>query len=125
VKKLVPFVLIIVFSASTLSSTFILADYFLRYDYYSRVLCENKAEPEKKCNGKCQLAKQVEVSTSQTPIPELIQFKCEASVSESSNQALPLCIKAFIASNFNSNFSLFKSDLIFKLLRPPQNITVG
>lgn len=33
------------------------ADYIINYDYISKVLCENKAKPEMKCNGKCQLMK--------------------------------------------------------------------
>lgn len=32
-------------------------DYMLRYDYISEVLCENRNNPEKHCNGKCYLAK--------------------------------------------------------------------
>lgn len=36
-----------------------MADYLLRYDYISKVLCENKNIPSKHCNGKCYLAKQM------------------------------------------------------------------
>lgn len=32
-------------------------DYIINYDYITKVLCENKAKPEMKCNGKCQLMK--------------------------------------------------------------------
>jgi len=32
-------------------------DYIINYDYISKVLCVNKAKPELKCNGKCQLMK--------------------------------------------------------------------
>lgn len=35
------------------------ADYIINYDYISKVLCENKAKPEMKCNGKCQLMKEL------------------------------------------------------------------
>ncbi|MFN3752927.1 hypothetical protein [Flavobacterium sp.] len=35
------------------------ADYIINYDYISKVLCENKAKPELKCNGKCQLMKEL------------------------------------------------------------------
>jgi hypothetical protein len=31
----------------------------VNYDYIAKVLCENKAKPELKCNGKCQLMKEL------------------------------------------------------------------
>lgn len=34
-------------------------DYNLNYDYIAKILCINKDEPELKCNGKCQLAKEI------------------------------------------------------------------
>jgi len=36
-----------------------LANYVVNYDYISKVLCENKAKPELKCNGKCHLMKEM------------------------------------------------------------------
>lgn len=36
-----------------------LLDYVVNYDYISKVLCENKAKPEMKCNGKCHLMKEM------------------------------------------------------------------
>jgi hypothetical protein len=38
---------------------FPLVDYVVNYDYISKVLCENKAKPELKCNGKCHLMKEL------------------------------------------------------------------
>jgi len=34
--------------------------YKMNYDYISQVLCVNKSQPEKKCNGKCHLKKTLE-----------------------------------------------------------------
>lgn len=34
-------------------------DYVVNYDYISKVLCENKAKLEMKCNGKCHLMKEM------------------------------------------------------------------
>ena len=34
-------------------------EYILHYDYIARELCENKAKPELKCNGKCHLMKEL------------------------------------------------------------------
>lgn len=36
-----------------------LVDYVVNYDYISKVLCENKAKPELKCNGKCHLMREL------------------------------------------------------------------
>ncbi len=34
-------------------------DYVINYDYIVKELCENKAKPELKCNGKCHLMKEM------------------------------------------------------------------
>ena len=49
--------LIIVVLALFLKPILPVLDYIVNYDYISKVLCENKAKPELKCNGKCQLMK--------------------------------------------------------------------
>lgn len=38
---------------------FPVVDYVVNYDYISKVLCENKTKPQMKCNGKCQLMKEM------------------------------------------------------------------
>lgn len=44
-------------------------DYIINYEYISKVLCENKAKPELKCNGKCQLMKNLaKVADDEKPI---------------------------------------------------------
>ena len=40
-----------------LKPIFPVVDYLVNYEYISKVLCENKAKPKLKCNGKCQLMK--------------------------------------------------------------------
>lgn len=48
---------------------FPLVDYVVNYDYISKVLCENKAKPELKCNGKCHLMKELaKASEEEKPI---------------------------------------------------------
>ena len=42
-----------------LRPVFPVVDYIVNYDYISKVLCENKAKPELKCNGKCHLMKEL------------------------------------------------------------------
>jgi hypothetical protein len=53
VKKLV----LIIIVSIVLKPILPVLDYIVNYNYISKVLCENKAKPELKCNGKCQLMK--------------------------------------------------------------------
>lgn len=34
-------------------------EYAINYEYITKVLCENKFKPQKKCNGKCHLRKEL------------------------------------------------------------------
>lgn len=44
-------------------------EYVLNYDYIVKELCENKAKPEMKCNGKCHLMKELaKASEKDTPV---------------------------------------------------------
>lgn len=50
---------------------FPVVDYVVNYDYISKVLCENKAKPQMKCNGKCQLMKEMaKASESEKPLSQ-------------------------------------------------------
>lgn len=51
-------ILIIVILSIFLKPILPVIDYIVNYDYISNVLCENKAKPELKCNGKCHLIKE-------------------------------------------------------------------
>nr|WP_294933780.1 hypothetical protein [uncultured Flavobacterium sp.] len=44
-------------------------EYVFNYDYIVKELCENKAKPEMKCNGKCHLMKELaKASESDNPV---------------------------------------------------------
>lgn len=64
-KKLV---LIVIFAIILKPITPVI-DYVVNYEYISKVLCENKAKPELKCNGKCHLMKELaKASEDEKPI---------------------------------------------------------
>lgn len=46
-----------------LKPTLPVLDYVVNYEYISTVLCENKAKPKMKCNGKCHLMKELAKSS--------------------------------------------------------------
>ena len=121
-KKAVAILLNIVFSISTLFSAFVVADYFVRYDYYRTVLCENQDEPELECNGKCHLALNQEESQNQeAPLPELKEFQVEALDSESELSLLiPIAIPQKSSVIYDQD--VVTSALVNRLLRPPQFI---
>ena len=52
-----------------LKPVFPVVDYVVNYDYITKVLCENKAKPELKCNGKCHLMKELAIQAEKdTPL---------------------------------------------------------
>jgi len=65
VKKLIIIVILAIFLKPILP----VIDYVINYDYISKVLCENKAKPQLKCNGKCHLMKELaKASENEKPI---------------------------------------------------------
>ncbi|AXG75191.1 hypothetical protein DVK85_00910 [Flavobacterium arcticum] len=72
-------------------------DYIVNYDYIANELCENKAEPELKCNGKCHLMKELaKASEEETPISEKKSLHHETEV---------LFYQPVFAFTFKSDFS--------------------
>lgn len=62
-------IMIIIILAIFLKPILPVIDYIINYDYISKVLCENKAKPELKCNGKCHLMKELaKASENEKPI---------------------------------------------------------
>jgi hypothetical protein len=59
----VKILLIIVSMTLLLKPVFPVVEYFVNYDYIVKELCENKAKPELKCNGKCHLAKELAIAS--------------------------------------------------------------
>ncbi|MCB9202511.1 MAG: hypothetical protein H6604_05635 [Flavobacteriales bacterium] len=61
-KYVVALTLIIIFSLPSLQKIWIVIDFKINQDFIAEVLCINKEKPEKHCNGKCYLAKELEKS---------------------------------------------------------------
>lgn len=59
IHKSIAFLLLLAFFTSTFSRLFVVADYYVNTERYYKN-CENKARPQLKCNGKCQMAKKVQ-----------------------------------------------------------------
>ena len=56
----------------TFSKAIVMADFYLNQDEITRELCENKDKPKLKCNGHCQLKKELEKNDSKE-VPEVLK----------------------------------------------------
>jgi len=119
-KGVTTYLLLIAFTASLLGNLLLLADYALHTDYYANVLCENNDEPERKCNGKCQLGKTTETEDfSDFTFPKLTDFSfdsIEAKITESLQNPF------FFYENRTNFYHLTipVSDFVFGVFHPPQ-----
>ncbi|MEO9052680.1 MAG: hypothetical protein ABI280_12845 [Ginsengibacter sp.] len=58
IKQLITFILLMSFAAQTFNKVFIVIDYYVNTSSFA-AHCENKAKPLMKCNGKCQMMKEL------------------------------------------------------------------
>lgn len=58
-SKLIAFFLILAFSWKLVAMVYIQVDFIVNQQEITEKLCENKAKPKLKCNGKCHLKKQL------------------------------------------------------------------
>ena len=58
-KKKITIVILILFCYSELRPLLPYLDYYMNYEYISKVLCINKEKPKLACNGKCYLGQQL------------------------------------------------------------------
>lgn len=64
-------IIVIIVFLFVLKPVFPVLEYTIHYDYIAKELCENKAKPEMKCNGKCHLMKELaKASDSENPTPQ-------------------------------------------------------
>lgn len=59
----------------------IVADYAVRYDYYTDVLCENKDNKEMNCHGTCQLTKNLVKASDFSPEKPSLPIVATAEIS--------------------------------------------
>lgn len=78
-RKVVPFLLLMLYGVAMVRPMQPLLDYYLRYELYAKKLCLNLARPEMKCNGQCilmqRLKKASEEQAPQVPNGNLVNLK--------------------------------------------------
>ena len=77
-KRVIAILLLLTVVAPALLKFSSVVNYMVEYDYYVNVLCENKDQPELKCNGTCHLAKEIKQAEEANTPPELpVEVKYE------------------------------------------------
>ena len=97
--------------------------YYANYEYFSKVLCINRDKPKLKCNGKCQLTKELKKSNNQN-------LDTNTTIPSINIDDIPIStINQFSYEFISFKFLLYKiihiDDLYYKnfskdLLKPPQ-----
>lgn len=59
-KRVISCFLLAVFLCQTFANAAVIGSYLLNKEYIAKYLCENKAKPAMKCNGKCHLKKMLQ-----------------------------------------------------------------
>lgn len=66
-KRFVLYTLLVLLLSHSMSQVIIVADFIYNQDFIAQNLCENIEKPILKCNGKCQLAKELEQNEEKQP----------------------------------------------------------
>jgi len=122
-KKILVIVLTLLVFLQPLSKVWIFVSFKINQDFIAKNLCENRAKPILKCNGKCQLMKKMkqadkdeEKQTPQTIKEKLEVLYCHNQANFNVSQKLDFEVKkqSFFGYKFQ-NYSSYQSNLF----RPP------
>jgi len=122
-KKILVILLTLLLFIQPLSKVWIFVSFKINQDYIAKNLCENRAKPILKCNGKCQLMKKMkqadkdeEKQTPQTIKEKLEVLYCHNQANFNVSQKLDFEVKkqSFFGYKFQ-NYSSYQSNLF----RPP------
>lgn len=119
------FVFIVVLMV-VLKPVFPVVEYIVNYDYIAKVLCENKAKPALKCNGKCHLMKQLaKESESEKPLfpnkkaPQEVEVLFYQNIDFQCCNVFPVAVATNTTSNYINLYSFEEINVIF---HPPLSI---
>lgn len=109
-----------------LKPVFPVVEYIVNYDYIAKVLCENKAKPALKCNGKCHLMKQLaKESESEKPLfpnkkaPQVVEVLFYQNIDFQCCNVFPVAVATSTTSNYINLYSFEEINVIF---HPPLSI---
>jgi len=114
--------LLLFYAAFLFKPTLPYLDYMLRKDFIIEKLCINKNVPEKQCNGKCHLEKQIRNNTDQTddtstpPIPKNEKNECQEYLVFEQKESCHMEHLLFAGSGYQRIYSFQYVPTVF---RPP------
>lgn len=97
-------------------------DYAVNYDYISTQLCENRAKPELRCNGKCYVKKEIlKSSENQNTKESKVQIKNVDVfvVNEILDFKTDFSVEKKIENNFQNYFNLMVKSFEESVFHPP------
>ena len=97
-------------------------DYAVNYDYISTQLCENRARPELRCNGKCYIKKEIlKSSENQNAKESKVQIKSidVLVVNEISEFKADFSVEKNVENNFQNCFNLRVKPFDESIFHPP------
>jgi len=98
-----------------------MVNYWIQYDYYKNVLCENKDKPELKCNGTCHLAKElkpVENPAEAPTVPASLEIQQLLFANAESNQSIKIPLASEVHHSTNERLPSFL--FVEKITEPPK-----
>ncbi len=123
-KKVFSILVITAMMLPNLTKIGILIDFKINQDFIAKVLCVNKDEPIKMCNGKCYLSEQLkkaeEQEEKQAPTSKKDKLEVTYYYSKSSFEFSD-CVDTYLSKiNPASENELFTSSFISDIFRPPR-----
>ena len=97
-------------------------DYAVNYQYISTQLCENRARPELRCNGKCYIKKEIlKSSENQNAKESKVQVKSidVFVVNENSEFIADFSVEKNVENNFQNCFNLRVKPFDESIFHPP------
>ncbi|MGB4772314.1 MAG: hypothetical protein WBP58_12685 [Chitinophagaceae bacterium] len=122
-RGLFAIICLLAFAGQTFSQALVVADYYFNTDAY-KASCENKAKPQMKCHGKCQMAKKItqqEKKESQQSSGKYPQKGISILSSRSFFPVVP-SISISVSRTFGSVALIQLLDMPRSLLRPPDRV---
>lgn len=113
--------LIIPFGFQILSKPVVVAAFLFNRTYIAQYLCENRTKPEKRCNGKCQLNKELNKDQKREKEPgQSVHEKFELFCTSYSFFNLKLAVSKNGITYFNTILNL-SSPFPFPVFHPPNS----
>ncbi len=121
-RKVIIIVMLGLLSLPLLYKSFVVTRYYIYFDYYAEVLCENKDFPMSQCNGQCALKKELNAAKdskekAETPLNWMKNFSI--SVFEPATIQTQIFFESILAKHLSFFIILSSQFIPLSADRPP------